>query len=79
MIFRNVTQSRSQIEDSLTSVKETGFLNYYGLQRFGTSSIPTFHIGRALLQGRWEEVGHIEASLLSLNFILCQYNGGGAK
>ena len=25
------------------------------MQRFGNSSIPTFHIGRALLQNNWEE------------------------
>jgi tRNA pseudouridine13 synthase len=27
------------------SLAQNGFINYYGLQRFGTSSIPTHEIG----------------------------------
>ncbi|XP_046542705.1 pseudouridylate synthase 7 homolog [Haliotis rubra] len=31
------------------------FINYYGMQRFGTTSIPTHHVGRALLHSQWME------------------------
>lgn len=31
------------------------FLNYFGLQRFGTTEVPTHHIGRALLAEKWDE------------------------
>lgn len=34
----------------MKSLKETGFINYYGLQRFGTSHIPTYQIGKFVLQ-----------------------------
>lgn len=44
--FRSVTGSEEQIKSSMTSLQEVGFINYYGMQRFGTSSIPTHHIGR---------------------------------
>lgn len=35
---------------------EKGFINYYGLQRFGNhSSIPTHQIGLALVKGQFKE------------------------
>jgi tRNA pseudouridine13 synthase len=43
----------SSMEDSINaaaeSVRTKGFINYFGLQRFGTSTISTHRIGRALL------------------------------
>ena len=30
----------------MTSLKNNGFINYFGMQRFGTTSIPTHHVGR---------------------------------
>ncbi|XP_066588430.1 pseudouridylate synthase 7 homolog [Prorops nasuta] len=45
-----------QVQKAMTSLKENGFINYYGLQRFGTvASIPTYEIGKALLQGNWDK------------------------
>jgi tRNA pseudouridine13 synthase len=32
------------------AVRARGFINYFGLQRFGTSSIATHRVGRALLR-----------------------------
>ncbi|CAI2166675.1 12705_t:CDS:10 [Funneliformis geosporum] len=43
------------ITKAMDSLQSHGFINYFGMQRFGTSSIPTFHIGRSLLQNNWEE------------------------
>jgi tRNA(Glu) U13 pseudouridine synthase TruD len=41
----------------MNNLKEKGFINYYGLQRFGSSSsVPTPEVGRALLLGEWKEV-----------------------
>jgi len=54
--FRNVCASDEDIEKSMKSLQEKGFLNYFGLQRFGTQSIPTYEIGKALVSGKWEEV-----------------------
>lgn len=43
------------IEKAMESIKEKGFVNYFGLQRFGTRSIQTHEIGRAILQTNWEK------------------------
>lgn len=43
--LRNVTGDHSTIEESLESLKVNGFINYFGLQRFGTTSVPTHKIG----------------------------------
>lgn len=53
---RNVkSASQEHIDEILTSLKTRGFINYYGMQRFGTSSIGSHTIGLALLQGNWKE------------------------
>ncbi|XP_064547343.1 pseudouridylate synthase 7 homolog [Drosophila montana] len=49
--LRHITHPREQIESALQSLKERGFINYYGLQRFGNSaSVPTYEVGVALLK-----------------------------
>ncbi|CAB4410147.1 unnamed protein product [Rhizophagus irregularis] len=54
--IRNVqVENEEVISKAIESLQSRGFVNYYGMQRFGSSSIPTFHIGRALLQNNWEE------------------------
>lgn len=35
-------------------VKERGFINYFGLQRFGTGGAPTSDVGLAMLKEDWE-------------------------
>lgn len=42
--------SDEQIHAAVASWAARGFINYFGLQRFGTKSIPTHEIGRAILQ-----------------------------
>ena len=37
--------------DVLTTI---GFINYYGMQRFGTRSISTHAVGVAMLAGEWK-------------------------
>ncbi|KAK1127843.1 hypothetical protein K0M31_003334 [Melipona bicolor] len=54
--LRNVSGTDEQIEKSMISLRDHGFINYYGMQRFGTvATIPTYEIGKALLQGKWNE------------------------
>ncbi|EDV96334.1 pseudouridylate synthase 7 homolog [Drosophila grimshawi] len=49
--LRHITEQREHIELALQSLKERGFINYYGLQRFGNSaSVPTYEVGVALLK-----------------------------
>ncbi|KAK6131888.1 hypothetical protein DH2020_034361 [Rehmannia glutinosa] len=42
------------IRASATALAKNGFINYFGLQRFGSSSIATHLIGAALLHGEWK-------------------------
>lgn len=50
--LRNVHGSDEEVERAMTSLRDNGFINYYGLQRFGTvAAIPTHEIGKRLLQG----------------------------
>ncbi|KAL3851730.1 hypothetical protein ACJMK2_015451 [Sinanodonta woodiana] len=55
IVLRSVTEEDQEIKKVMTSLQEIGFINYYGMQRFGTTSIPTYHIGRCLLHSDWKE------------------------
>ena len=47
--------SLKQLEESISHLASKGFINYFGLQRFGTGSKSTCSIGEALLKGQWRE------------------------
>ena len=55
--LRNVTASDECIENACSLLEKNGFINYYGLQRFGTRiEVPTYEIGKKMLQGKLREV-----------------------
>nr|KAF6419268.1 pseudouridine synthase 7 [Rousettus aegyptiacus] len=56
VVLRNITGTDDQVQQAMNSLKEIGFINYYGMQRFGTTAIPTYQVGRAILQNSWAEV-----------------------
>ncbi len=43
------------IDSAIKSLKEQGFINYYGLQRFGSMSVKSHDIGIKLLQSKYQE------------------------
>lgn len=49
--------SDEAIEEAVNSLRSQGFINYYGTQRFGTSTVATHRIGKELLRSQWQEVG----------------------
>ncbi|KYN37738.1 Pseudouridylate synthase 7 like protein [Trachymyrmex septentrionalis] len=54
--LRNACETDEKIERAMKSLQDNGFINYYGLQRFGSvPTIPTHEIGKCLLQGKWHE------------------------
>lgn len=54
--LRNVkAESREKVDAILGSLRERGFINYYGMQRFGTSAITSHAIGLLMLQGKYKE------------------------
>lgn len=53
-IDRNIPNS--DIKRNVENVKKNGFVNYFGMQRFGSYSIRTHEIGREILNHNWAEV-----------------------
>ncbi|WRT63389.1 uncharacterized protein IL334_000294 [Kwoniella shivajii] len=54
--LRNVQEENTaEIDKTMTSVRDHGFINFYGMQRFGTSSWPTHLTGLLILQSKWSE------------------------
>ncbi|KAH8740942.1 hypothetical protein FG386_002488 [Cryptosporidium ryanae] len=43
------------VEKLIEEMKTLGFINYFGLQRFGTSCIPTYKIGISILKKNWKK------------------------
>ncbi|XP_058065969.1 pseudouridylate synthase 7 homolog [Anopheles bellator] len=54
--LRQVTADDETINACMEHLREHGFINYYGLQRFGNcASVPTYRVGIELLKGCWKE------------------------
>ncbi|XP_024545318.1 pseudouridylate synthase 7 homolog isoform X2 [Selaginella moellendorffii] len=49
-----VAESEHAIKEAAEGMGNSGFINYYGLQRFGSCGVPTHAIGAKLLQGDWK-------------------------
>lgn len=71
LVLRNIQGSTDEeINASLNLLKETGFVNYYGLQRFGTSSTGTHEVGIHVLRHEFEK---------ACNLILSEHSGARAE
>jgi len=55
ILIRKIETEISEIERSVEHLKTHGFVNYYGMQRFGNST-PTYMMGIHLLKGDWQQV-----------------------
>ncbi|KAE8653624.1 hypothetical protein Csa_007328 [Cucumis sativus] len=49
-----VANSEDVIKASAEALGRHGFINYFGLQRFGSGSVPTHLVGASLLRGEWK-------------------------
>lgn len=55
--LRNVVADDDTINRGMQSLKDKGFINYFGMQRFGNDKqVPTYLIGAKLMQGNFKEV-----------------------
>lgn len=71
IVLRDVKgASEDALEVSLNSLKQHGFLNYFGMQRFGTSSVLTHTVGCAIMKKDFE---------LASDLILNPREGGKSK
>lgn len=58
------------IDEAVCCLREKGFINYFGLQRFGQSVIvPTHFVGKAILKGDWQLVRLITSRRSACSFI----------
>jgi tRNA pseudouridine13 synthase len=54
--LRNIqVDSMDTLHAAMAVIKEKGFINYYGMQRFGTADVPTHSIGLAILRSDWHK------------------------
>ncbi|GIY92393.1 pseudouridylate synthase 7 homolog, partial [Caerostris extrusa] len=53
IVLRQLDGDPETIGKAIDSLSAKGFINYYGMQRFGTQCIPTHSIGRMLLHSNW--------------------------
>lgn len=51
--------NEEDIQTSLESLRDNGFLNYFGMQRFGTSTVLTHTIGCAIMKREYEEASNL--------------------
>ncbi|KAG5519841.1 hypothetical protein PMAC_000116 [Pneumocystis sp. 'macacae'] len=54
IILRDIKENDNLINQCLSALKSNGFVNYYGMQRFGTSTIATHVVGILLLKSDWK-------------------------
>ncbi|XP_032511316.2 pseudouridylate synthase 7 homolog [Danaus plexippus] len=81
--LRNVTAPDDCVDVACKLLNENGFINYYGLQRFGSrADVPTHEIGLKLLQGNFKKA--IDSILTQrpdgpLSAALQQYSSGDVR
>uniref|UniRef100_A0A2S2P4D4 Pseudouridylate synthase 7 n=1 Tax=Schizaphis graminum TaxID=13262 RepID=A0A2S2P4D4_SCHGA len=61
IVLRNIKGNDEEVSNAIEMLKLHGFINYYGLQRFGSSVVsPTYVVGKSLACGNCEEaIEHI--------------------
>ncbi len=74
-----VTSLHDAVTVAVENLRRSGFVNYFGLQRFGTGSVPTPVIGKALLQGKWALVIDMIVGGWDTSVAQTQTGGGGAN
>ncbi|XP_028412402.1 pseudouridylate synthase 7 homolog [Dendronephthya gigantea] len=73
VVLRDIDATEQLITTSMTSLNSLGFINYYGLQRFGTMKNATQAIGLCLLQSKWSEaIDLILGSRCEQDDVLCK-------
>jgi len=56
LAIRNIEASRNDIEPIMDYFGGKGFLNYFGTQRFGTTGVPTYLVGKKIISSDFTEV-----------------------
>lgn len=54
VVLREIGEDADTIEAACKALQERGYINYFGLQRFGKGAVSSHLIGRELFFNRWE-------------------------
>lgn len=71
---RRVQLIKETVETAVSEINKHGFINYYGLQRFGTHVIGTHELGKMLLMEKFEAV--VDALLHVNDDLMAQVTSG---
>ena len=52
---QGLTDIKKDLEVITKSINEKGFINYFGMQRFGVGNIPTHIIGKFIIKNLWKD------------------------
>ncbi|XP_074597668.1 pseudouridine synthase 7 [Brevipalpus obovatus] len=70
IVIRNIICDRDEdIIVGVENIKEKGFINYFGTQRFGMNNSPTHRIGVAVLRRNWLEVVDLILSERDIDYV----------
>ena len=53
--IEGLSNIKSDLDLIIKSINEKGFINYFGMQRFGVGNIPTHIIGKYVIKKMWKE------------------------
>jgi len=56
LVIRNIGVTEKELRPALDYFVGNGFINYFGTQRFGTTGVPTHHIGKEMISSNFSEV-----------------------
>ena len=72
--LRDIHGSDQVIATAVENLRQNGFINYFGQQRFGTASVKTSDIGLALIKSQWmKAIGNAHLWFTSQHF--CTLDG----
>ena len=70
ILLRNVVaEGEATVSNAIEALQSNGFINYFGLQRFGSGDTGTHNVGKELLLGKWREA--VELLMKDKNTGLC--------
>ena len=60
IVLRDVRAEPAALETALAALRARGFVNYFGLQRFGANvDASTHEVGAALLRSDWQQAARL--------------------
>ncbi|KAH3668172.1 hypothetical protein OGAPHI_001926 [Ogataea philodendri] len=55
----DIPSLQTKLDPVFDSMKKYGYINYFGMQRFGTFSVSTHEVGKYILQSEWKQAAEL--------------------